>query len=112
MNDLNCLMETEIIFQYGKAWMMKQIKECFACGNSSGLSVDELCDSLTQLLTSSRTNDELQNEVFILVIIIIIYYIIILIGVNVIIFLYAFKLFNFLSFFFSCLTFWDLTILS
>jgi hypothetical protein len=51
------------LFQYGKAWMKKQVSECFDSGNSTGLSVGELCDSIIQLLTSSRSNDELQNEV-------------------------------------------------
>ncbi|XP_073996642.1 activating signal cointegrator 1 complex subunit obelus isoform X2 [Rhodnius prolixus] len=47
---------------FGKAWMMKEVEKY--CNNSNGLSSEDICNSITNLLTSNRTNDALQNELF------------------------------------------------
>lgn len=51
----------QFTLQFGKAWMMKEVEKY--CNNSNGLSSEDICNSITNLLTSNRTNDALQNEV-------------------------------------------------
>ncbi|XP_046669965.1 activating signal cointegrator 1 complex subunit 3-like [Homalodisca vitripennis] len=49
--------------QYGRAWLMDQIKSCFRT-TSSVMATDIVCESVVALLTTQRSNDELQNELF------------------------------------------------
>lgn len=50
-----------LLFQFGQTWLREKIKECF---NKASIAVatDDVCESVTALLVSERTNDELQNE--------------------------------------------------
>lgn len=46
-------------------WLQKQVKTYFASDDTGlGLSLRELCSTIVEVLTSSRTDDELQNELF------------------------------------------------
>lgn len=42
---------------------MKECQQCYGSHMPAGLPVDEFCDTIMTLLTSGRSNDELQNEV-------------------------------------------------
>uniref|UniRef100_A0A1B6L435 U5 small nuclear ribonucleoprotein 200 kDa helicase n=1 Tax=Graphocephala atropunctata TaxID=36148 RepID=A0A1B6L435_9HEMI len=48
---------------YGRGWLTEQIKACFRT-SSSVMATDDVCDSVVALLTSQRSNDDLQNELF------------------------------------------------
>nr|KAG5694899.1 hypothetical protein BaRGS_029516 [Batillaria attramentaria] len=46
-------------------WLQKQVKTFFASDDTGlGLSLAELCSTIVDVLTSSRSDDELQNELF------------------------------------------------
>ncbi|BES93589.1 activating signal cointegrator 1 complex subunit [Nesidiocoris tenuis] len=47
---------------YGKSWLLKELQKCNA--SKTGISAEEICESIVLLLTSSRTSDDLQNELF------------------------------------------------
>ncbi|KAF6205050.1 hypothetical protein GE061_019217 [Apolygus lucorum] len=48
---------------YGKSWLLKELQKSHS-SNKSGISVEEICESIVQLLTSNRSSDDLQNELF------------------------------------------------
>lgn len=48
--------------RFGRSWLMKEIKS-FETSQGS-ISAGDLCDTIFRLLTSERSNDELQNELF------------------------------------------------
>ncbi|KAK9503226.1 hypothetical protein O3M35_011843 [Rhynocoris fuscipes] len=47
---------------FGKSWLIKEVEKC--CNNSNGLTTEDMCNTIINLLTSNRTNDALQNELF------------------------------------------------
>lgn len=49
---------------YGRSWLVKELQQCYGSQTPAGLPVNEFCDTVLTLLTSGRTNDELQNELF------------------------------------------------
>ncbi|XP_054270395.1 activating signal cointegrator 1 complex subunit 3 [Macrosteles quadrilineatus] len=48
---------------YGRAWLVEEIKSSF----KGTTSANDMCETVVALLTSQRSNDELQNELFDLV---------------------------------------------
>ncbi|XP_014260585.1 activating signal cointegrator 1 complex subunit 3 [Cimex lectularius] len=49
---------------YDKQWLYKEIQKCYNEDNFSGLSIDDIYESISQSILSSKSSDELQNELF------------------------------------------------
>lgn len=48
--------------KFGRSWLMNEVKSFET--SQGGVSTGDLCDTIFQLLTSERSNDDLQNEMF------------------------------------------------
>ncbi|CAH1400990.1 unnamed protein product [Nezara viridula] len=49
---------------YTKSWMIKEVQKCFPAGNPIGVSNEEFCDSIIEMLNCPKSTDELQNDLF------------------------------------------------
>ncbi|PSN49726.1 Activating signal cointegrator 1 complex subunit 3 [Blattella germanica] len=49
---------------YGKSWLDQEVQKFYQSSNQSGLSPEEITETIVSMLKSGRSNDELQNELF------------------------------------------------
>lgn len=51
-----------IPFQFGKTWLETKVKELYE--HTSGISSGDILQSVISFLNSTKTNDEMQNDLF------------------------------------------------